>query len=64
LLNHIHSDGKKDVNAPPKDIEAMYAETYQEGYDKGQNELKKSCMDQGYNATFYYAKLSRSQIKK
>jgi hypothetical protein len=47
-----YSDGKKDVNSPPKDLEAMYVDAYQEGYDEGQSELKKSYIKQGYDVAF------------
>jgi len=47
-----YADGKKDVNSPPKDVEEIYVRAYQEGYSKGQGELKESYVKQGYEAAF------------
>ena len=47
-----YSDGKKDVNSPPKGLETVYVDAYREGYDKGQSELKENYIKQGYEAAF------------
>ncbi|MBM7652528.1 YHYH domain-containing protein [Neobacillus cucumis] len=52
LKEQGYSDGKKDVNSPPLNGEAMFVEAYQEGYNQGQSELKKGYMKQGYEAAF------------
>lgn len=47
-----YNDGKKDVHSPPTDVEEIYIQAYQEGYDKAQNELKEEYQKQGYEAAF------------
>lgn len=52
LYNLGLGDGKKDVQNTPKNIDEMYIAAYQEGYEKGQLELKEMYVQQGYEAAF------------
>ena len=57
-----YSDGKKDVHSPPKDVEEVYITSYQEGYDKGQNELKEEYVQQGYESAFTMIKYTEPNL--
>ncbi|WP_410891076.1 hypothetical protein [Neobacillus sp. 204] len=43
-------------------MEAMYVKAYQEGYDKGQSESKKSYIKQGYEAAFTMLKYQAPKL--
>jgi flagellar biosynthesis/type III secretory pathway protein FliH len=47
-----YNDGKKDVHSPPANLEEVYLTAYEEGYKKGQAELKDDYVKQGYEAAF------------
>lgn len=47
-----YNDGKEDVSSPPKDVEEIYIQSYQKGYEKGQKELRDQYINQGYEAAF------------
>lgn len=51
-----YSDGKKDIHSPPANLEEVYLTTYEEGYKKGQVELKEDYVKQGYDAAFTMVK--------
>jgi hypothetical protein len=54
-------DGKNDVNNPPK--EEDFVEAYQEGYEKGQKELKDLYVKQGYEAAFNLVEYKKPDLK-
>jgi hypothetical protein len=54
-------DGKNDVNNPPK--EEDFVEAYQEGYEKGQKELKDLYVKQGYEAAFSILEYKKPDFK-
>ncbi|MFZ3591743.1 YHYH domain-containing protein [Bacillus sp. DJP31] len=47
-----YQDGKNDIHSPPVDVQEVFITAYQEGYDKGQNELKEEYFKLGYADTF------------
>lgn len=54
-------DGKNDVNNPPKEND--FVEAYQEGYEKGQKELKDLYVKQGYEAAFSILEYKKPDLK-
>ncbi|MCM3388190.1 YHYH domain-containing protein [Ureibacillus chungkukjangi] len=47
-----YEDGKKDIASPPKEIEEIYIESYKDGYEQGQKELRDNYVNDGYEAAF------------
>ncbi|PLR98419.1 YHYH domain-containing protein [Bacillus sp. T33-2] len=47
-----YEEGKNDVHNVPTDVKEEYAKAYEEGYQKGQSELKEMYVKQGYEAAF------------
>ncbi|OAH53851.1 hypothetical protein AWH48_11300 [Domibacillus aminovorans] len=45
-------DGKVDVNKAPQNVKVIYVESYNQGYKHGQEELKETYEEQGYEAAF------------
>ena len=58
-----YTDGKKDVNNVPKDIEEVYINIYLEGYNTAQAELKDEYVKQGYEAAFTILKYSKPNLE-
>ncbi|KKK39976.1 hypothetical protein WQ57_01510 [Mesobacillus campisalis] len=54
-------DGKNDVNNPPK--EKDFIEAYQEGYEKGNKELKDLYVKKGYEAAFSLVDYKKPDLK-
>ncbi|MCL6572683.1 MAG: YHYH domain-containing protein [Bacillus sp. (in: Bacteria)] len=57
-----YNEGKKDVYNLPKDVEEIYIQVYQIGYDQAQTELKEKYVKQGYNASFTMLKYKKPNI--
>ncbi|MDQ0974832.1 flagellar biosynthesis/type III secretory pathway protein FliH [Neobacillus niacini] len=57
-----YTDGKKDVNNVPKDIEEVYVNAYLEGYNTAQEELKDEYLKQGYEAAFTILKYTKPNL--
>ncbi|MBZ5751348.1 YHYH domain-containing protein [Metabacillus rhizolycopersici] len=47
-----YEDGKKDKQNEPKNVKESYLMAYQNGFNKGQEDLKQSYIDKGYQAAF------------
>ena len=47
-----YEDGKKDISSPPTENEEIYIDSYKEGYEQGQKELKDTYLKEGYEAAF------------
>lgn len=45
-------DGKADVNKAPQNVKVIYIESYNQGYEQGQGELKEIYEEQGYEAAY------------
>lgn len=58
-----YAAGKMDIQSPPKDVEQIYVNAYQEGYKQGQSELKGSYLKQGYEAAFTMLKYKTPNLK-
>lgn len=58
FLEKGYQEGKNDVHNVPTDIKEVYIKAYEEGYEKGQSELKESYVKQGYEAAFTMLKYS------
>lgn len=59
-----YEDGKIDTYSPPTDVEEVYGNSYQNGYEKGQNELKQEYVQQGYEAAFTMIKYQEPDLTK
>lgn len=57
-----YEDGKIDKYSPPTDVEEVYGNSYQSGYEKGQNELKQEYVQQGYEAAFTMIKYQEPDL--
>ncbi|MCQ6277059.1 YHYH domain-containing protein [Bacillus sp. V3B] len=57
-----YNDGKKDTLSSPKDVEEIYITSYQEGFDKAQNELKEEYVQQGYESAFTMVKYKEPDL--
>jgi hypothetical protein len=58
-----YTDGKKDVNNVPKDIEEAFVNAYLEGYNSAQEELKDEYLKQGYEAAFTILKYTKPNLE-
>ena len=47
-----YKDGKNDKSNEPKNVKSSFLTAYQQGFDKGQQDLRKSYLDKGYLAAF------------
>jgi hypothetical protein len=59
-----YQDGIKDIKNEPKDVKAIYISAYLEGYEKGQQELKKRFFKQGYDAAFKMLEYKKPKLEK
>jgi hypothetical protein len=59
-----YQDGIKDIKNEPKDVKTIYISAYLEGYEKGQQELKKRFFKQGYDAAFKMLKYKKPKLEK
>ncbi|WHZ02796.1 YHYH domain-containing protein [Neobacillus sp. YX16] len=58
-----YTDGTKDVNNVPKDIEEAFVNAYLEGYNSAQQELKDEYLKQGYEAAFTILKYTKPNLE-
>ncbi|WP_129692236.1 YHYH domain-containing protein [Gottfriedia acidiceleris] len=56
-------DGKSDVLNDLKNDNAIIVDSYKKGYEKGQAELKKTYVKQGYDAAFKMVKYKQPKLK-
>lgn len=58
-----YEDGKKNTYNTPKDVKEIYVTAYEEGYQKGQKELKESYVKQGYDSAFTMLKYKEPKLE-
>ncbi|MBM7554441.1 YHYH domain-containing protein [Thalassobacillus pellis] len=59
-----YEDGKNDVKELPQDAEKNFVEAYEKGFEEGQQALKQTYLDQGYQAAFQMVTYKQPDLAK